>query len=545
MSPPQSPFPGTSGRSAEEEPVQDPGSANPRQLGPGRVQAPPTPDDIERPDQLLGTMLDGRYHLIERIATSAMSRVYRAHQPALGREVAVKLLYARDPTADVEMYKRRFEREAASLARLAHPNIVRVYDHGSHGGMPFLVMEFIRGETLREYCGGRAIAPLLAIEVIDQLAKALREAHRMGLVHRDLKPANVFVKGETSAELVVRLVDFGIAKDATDASDITGVDSVLGTPWYMAPEQAIGDPVDGRTDIYALGVLLYRLLVGRTPYSHLRGASVLVAHINTPVPAFSSVLGERDTHLPTAVEWTTRRCLEKPPEARFRDVGELRRALKICRVALAQPDRPLRMELNQGVLKVLDDITHIPPDTAPSQPIPIARHPVAPVPPWAWLVPVALMVAFISLWMPPPQPPSPARPASRVPVRSSTSADLLAAAALESAELADLAIRTDDAGLHILGTLQPATSSSMSGLTPVGRLEQHDDVTQYVLVLSHTDNHRMPARIPLDGTLATAISLSDTDAGLELTVRAGTDAWGVPQLTSTDTGFELHIPPEG
>lgn len=201
------------------------------------------------------------------------------------------------------------------------------------------------------------------------------------------------------------------------------------------------------------------------------------------------------------------------------------------------------MKLNQGIVEALDDIRHVPQDTGPRQPIPSARQaPAESVPPWAWLVPVALMVALISLWMPPPQASS---SASQGPVRGTPSADALAAAAPELVELTDLAIRTDAAGLHIVGTLQPGASSKGSGLTPVGRLEQHNTETQYVLMLSQVDNRRMPAQVPLDGTLATVISLSDTDAGLELTVIAGTRAWGEPQLTSTTSGFELHIPPEG
>ena len=429
------------------------------------------------------------------------------------------------------MYRKRFDREAASLARLNHPNIVRVYDHGTHAAMPYLVMEFIHGETLREYCGGRALAPKLALEIVDQLSRALGEAHENDLVHRDVKPANVFVEGDDSANLVVRLVDFGIAKDATDASEITGVDSVLGTPWYMAPEQAMGDPVDGRTDIYALGVLLYRLLVGRTPFSHLRGAAVLVAHINTPVPSFASVLGDRDPQLPAAVEWTVRRCLEKSPSARFRDVEELRRALQVCRRALAEPETNFGMVLHHGVLEFQRDRS---PEvvaeattghTLPQEPV------VAPIPLWAWLVPVALLVALISLWMPPPVTHLPVHTA---PVDGTPSADKLAAAA--PIELSDLAIEIDEEGLHVVGTL------SESGDAPVGRLEQHGPVPRYVLVLTRADNQRMPDRIPLDGTLASAITLDDTAAGLELTVVSGAQPWGAPRLRSTDQGFELLLP---
>jgi serine/threonine protein kinase len=534
MNPPQSQVPGPSGNSAEDEAEAGGVSNTLRQLGPSHVVPTPAAPDLspglEGPDRVVGAVIDGEYHITERIATSAMSRVYRAHQPALNREVALKLLHARDAAADVEMYRKRFDREAASLARLNHPNIVRVFDHGTYAGMPYLVMEFIHGQTLREYCGGRALSPTLAIEIIDQLALALGEAHHNELVHRDVKPANVFVEGEDADQLLVRLVDFGIAKDATDASEITGVDSVLGTPWYMAPEQAMGDPVDGRTDIYALGVLMYRLLVGCTPFSHLRGAAVLVAHINTPVPTFASVLKQRNSHLPPALEWTVRRCLEKSSSARFRDVEELRRALQICRQALVQPDRNFGMVLRQGALKFANqDIDLVPPSATTGHTLP-SEPAITPLPAWAWLVPAALLAALIALWMPSSSARLPAPP----PINDMPSAEALAAAT--PVELDDLSIALDEKGLWVTGVLSDSADA------PVGRLEQHDQQVRYVLVLNRVDNPRMPNHIPLDGTLASTISLKDTVAGLEVTVESGTQPWGAPSLRSTSQGFKLHIP---
>ena len=532
MNPPQSQVPGPSEHSAEDEAEAGAGSNTLRQLGPNHVVSTSETTDlspgIDAPDRVVGAVIDGQYHITERIATSAMSRVYRAHQPSLNREVAVKLLHARDAAADVEMYRKRFDREAASLARLNHPNIVRVFDHGTYAGMPYLVMEFIHGQTLREYCGGRALSAKLAIEIIDQLSQALGEAHHNGLVHRDVKPANVFVEGDNPNQLLVRLVDFGIAKDATDASEITGVDSVLGTPWYMAPEQAMGDPVDDRTDIYALGVLMYRLLVGCTPYSHLRGAAVLVAHINTPVPSFSAVLKQASPH-PSAVEWTVRRCLEKSPSARFRDVTQLRRALEVCRQALVEPERSFGMKLRQGTLTFTDNsIDEVPPGATTGHTLP-SEPAIAPLPPWAWLIPAALLVTLIALWLPSgsqlPTPPQ---------INDAPSAEALAAAA--PIELEDLSIELDDAGLWVTGTLsEPADA-------PVGRLEQQGPTPRYVLVLNRVDNTRMPNHIPLDGTLASTISLKDTVAGLEVTVEAGEQPWGAPSLRSTGRGFKLHIP---
>ncbi len=325
-----------------------------------RVDAPAAPRPPRRPrDPLLGLVIDDRYILRERIAKSGISRVYRADHPKLGRQVAVKLLIPREDLPDFPQHKLRFLREAAALARLSHPNTVRVYDHGTVRGMLYLVMEFIEGFNLRQYFKAHDPSPALSLEVIDQLCQALAEAHDQNIVHRDLKPANIFVRGHDPADTTVRLVDFGIAKDVDDTTDVTGVDVVLGTPWYMAPEQCMGEPVDGRTDIYALGVLLYRMLLGRTPYGDLRGAGVLVAHISKPAPRFAAVRPELADQLPPVVEWTVMRCLEKRPDDRFKDVGELRKAIQACKLALARPELDVHLGLRDGAVEVSEDVAEL------------------------------------------------------------------------------------------------------------------------------------------------------------------------------------------
>ena len=384
-------------------------------------------------DPYLGQVIEGRYHLVKLIASSGMSRVYLASQPRLNREVAVKLLHMRDGGADVEMFRRRFTREASAMARLNHPNIVRVFDHGTFNGIPYLVMEYIQGTTLRQYYKDNDIAPALALDIVDQVARALAEAHGNGIVHRDIKPANIFVSGDSTGDLVVRLVDFGIAKDSDDASELTGVDTVLGTPWYMAPEQAMGEEVDGRTDLYALGVLLYRLLTGRTPFSTLRGAAVLVAHINTPAPPFSEFVPDHKLH--PVLEWTSLRCLEKNPDSRFRDVSELRKAIQVCRLALAQPDLEIELGLNDGMIEAPEEIAELLVGTQflLTRRLKPVEQPKKKTPVWIWALPAALAALALLVVFSGGEPDAPAVPE---PTMSAVSTQPVAAPAEPAAVVA-------------------------------------------------------------------------------------------------------------
>jgi len=293
----------------------------------------------------VGTVLARRYTLVRKIATGAMSEVYQARQHSLDRDVAIKVLL-RKSTDDKARYLERFEREARVLARLSHPNIVSLLDFGVARGHPFLVMEYIRGATLKAWARQKGISVSLALDVTEQLCRALAEAHRVGIVHRDIKHTNIFVCDDHAGEEVVRLVDFGIVQDQLDNADLTQAEVILGTPRYMAPEQATGSDVDGRTDLYSLGILMYWMLMGRTPFHRYSGTRALLAHIKRAPPPFEEV--KPDSPIPAAVEWTVMRCLEKRKSDRFADAGELRSALRVCRLALARPDFPLELSLVDG-----------------------------------------------------------------------------------------------------------------------------------------------------------------------------------------------------
>ncbi len=301
----------------------------------------------------VGSVLDGRYTLTKQLAATAMSEVYVGVQASLDREVAVKVLRPGEQH-DFEVFVARFQREARALARIRHPNVVGILDYGVADGRVYIVMEFIRGPDLKAYVRQHGMTASLALTVIDQLCRALGEAHTQGIVHRDIKHSNVFLCTDYAGDVAVRLVDFGISRDDESDDSLTMGNLVVGTPRFMAPEQAKSDPVDGRTDIYSLGVLLYWMLLGRTPFHGERGTRLLLAHIRTPPPSFDQV---RPQHgLPAALEWTVRRCLEKDPSRRFRDVRQLRAAVRVCRLALVRPKLDMKLRLVDGSIRARPEV---------------------------------------------------------------------------------------------------------------------------------------------------------------------------------------------
>jgi serine/threonine protein kinase len=220
----------------------------------------------------------GRYHIIEALGQGGMAEVYKAYDARLMREVAIKVIRKEAIAAALheEMLK-RFEREARSLARLSHPNIVKVYDFGEYNDSPYLVMEYLTGGTLKTKASGRVISWSEAARLLAPVARALEYAHEEGVLHRDVKPANILL---TRRDMPM-LSDFGIARimDTDVSTQLTGTNAGIGTPEYMAPEQWLGRPV-AQTDIYALGVVLYELVTGRRPYiaDTPRGGDVETGH---------------------------------------------------------------------------------------------------------------------------------------------------------------------------------------------------------------------------------------------------------------------------
>ncbi|MBN1209388.1 MAG: protein kinase [Myxococcaceae bacterium] len=280
--------------------------------------APPT-----AVDPLLGKVLNERFKILEALGSGGMGRVYKAIQSPLDRLVALKILnpqYGQDKDPG---FQRRFFFEASVTAKLRHPNTVTVIDYGkTDDGIYFIAMEYLEGQTLSQLL--TQTGPLAwprALNVGQQIARSLREAHKIGLIHRDLKPANVMILNQEADLDVVKVLDFGLVKSfmpdggsfPEDVS-LTQNGVILGSPQYMAPEQArnISDP---RSDVYSLGVVLYQMLVGRPPFHADQGIDIIVKHINEPPPAFGAVW---PTHtIPPEVEALVMKCLAKRPADRF------------------------------------------------------------------------------------------------------------------------------------------------------------------------------------------------------------------------------------
>jgi len=304
----------------------------------GRLEAPEDPDLAAGDDPLLGTTLLGQFHLVAPIGSGAMGTVYRAWQSGMERQVAVKLLRS-DLTHDQDL-RRRFLREARAAARLSHPNIVCVHLVGeTEAGVPYLVMEHLDGETLDDLLErDESLAPRRAVTIARQIACALAEAHAGGVVHRDLKPANIILTQRRASGELVKIVDFGIAKVAHSAllnmsTRLTREGVVFGTPHYIAPEQAQGVELDGRADIYSLGILLYRMLSGTLPFDGA-AIAVMLAHISKKPAHLLEVAPDVDRRLAAIVM----RCLAKDPRERFADAEGLAAAL----AALEEEDEEVR-----------------------------------------------------------------------------------------------------------------------------------------------------------------------------------------------------------
>jgi serine/threonine-protein kinase len=309
-------------------------------VGAPRVCAECSADLSEAPDrkgtQLQDMVLEGKYKLTDFIGEGAMGWVYRGVHLALDSSVAVKLM--KPSGAEDDINDQRFAQEARAASRLNSPHVISIMDFGrSPGGLLFIVSEYLRGTTLTDQIAVEgAIEPRRALRIADQVLTGLEEAHDSGLIHRDLKPDNVMITPLRSGEEFVKLLDFGIAKltDNTRESRLTQQGQVIGTPTYMAPEQIRGQETTARTDIYALGAILFEMLTGRPPFDSEAVMEVLGMHLSSAVPSMQDVAPERD--IPPELEAVIRRALRKAPEERFGSVNELQQALSLIATSLAR-----------------------------------------------------------------------------------------------------------------------------------------------------------------------------------------------------------------
>ena len=305
-----------------------------------------------------GSVLGGRYRMEARIGAGGMAEVYRGVDGVLDRTVAIKILlpqFARDAS-----FVERFRREAQAAARLNQPNIVGVYDSGADGETQYIVMEFIEGRTLAEFtAGGGAFTPFSAIEVAEKVCDALAYAHVAGVIHRDIKPANVMV----TRQGVVKVMDFGIARIVAGPETAPQTSAVLGTAAYISPEQAQGQAVDGRTDIYSLGAVLYEMLTGRPPFTGDTPVAVAYKQVNEMPAPPSSVNPE----VPSQLDAVVMRALAKNPANRYQTADEFRADLERARQGQevqATPLLPIGAEATQVIARP-PDTSVLPPQEEP------------------------------------------------------------------------------------------------------------------------------------------------------------------------------------
>jgi tRNA A-37 threonylcarbamoyl transferase component Bud32 len=328
-------------------------------------------------------VLAGRYRLVEVLAVGGMATVWEGYDQVLSRPVAIKVPHphlAADPS-----YEARFRREAVAAARLSHPGIVATYDTGHDAGTSFIVMELVRGHTLRDLVKGGPVQPSLAVAVVAQIAEALDVAHRAGLIHRDVKPANLLVVDEGGPVPRIKVADFGVARaqDVLDRELTTGEATregfVVGTARYLAPEQVAARALDARTDVYALGCVLYELLAGQPPFVRETDLGTALAHLQDAPAALPATV-------PAGLRTLVADCLAKDPDSRPPSAADL--VDRLAAIAGSTAGAPAATSADVASAAAPDATTLVPqmtmampvvgaPAAAPAAPAPVDRRPVA------------------------------------------------------------------------------------------------------------------------------------------------------------------------
>jgi serine/threonine-protein kinase len=295
----------------------------------------------EAPDSRVGTTLEGRYRIVDRLAAGGMGVVYKGELVAIKKPVAVKFLH--DALTLIPDVVKRFEREATAMSKLAHPNLVSVLDSGLEKGTPYLVMDFVSGKSLAEVLAAGPLSATRAAGLARQILSGVKHAHQSHVVHRDLKPDNIILLDGVEGDFA-KILDFGLAKvlrgEDSAASQLTNTGFALGTPGYMSPEQARGTEADERSDLYAVGVILYHMVTGRKPFVADSPLAVLRMHMDdAPTPPTKQTPGCCSAEL----ERVILRAMAKDPGARFQTAAEMAQALAATpegREAAGEEPRP-------------------------------------------------------------------------------------------------------------------------------------------------------------------------------------------------------------
>lgn len=350
---------------------------------------------------LIGRNINGRYKVLELIGGGGMSNVYLAHDMILDRDVAIKIL--RYDFSNEEELRRRFQREALSTTSLAHPNIVNIFDVGEDGAMPYLVMEYVPGRTLKEYIIEHSpVAPERAVKIMKQLASALAHAHHNQIVHRDIKPQNILMDEEGN----VKISDFGIAM-ALSATSYTQTNSVLGTVHYLSPEQARGGNATKKSDIYSLGIVMYELLTGRLPFSGESAVSIALKHLQTETPSLREIVPS----IPQSLENVVLKATAKNPQHRYQSADEMDEDLS----TVLLPERldepkfmvPIDMDATRAMPAIKDSSSYINAEETITNTVPLQKStkdtPKQAAPKkekkkkWPWIVGILLLTVIAGL----------------------------------------------------------------------------------------------------------------------------------------------------
>lgn len=279
----------------------------------------------EPQDRLIGQTLDERWVIERKIDSGNMGTVYEASQLSVDRRVAVKTLKAIH--ADNDELAKRFLHEAKVASTISHPNVVTIFDFGqANDGTLYLAMEFLEGRSLAQRLEAGSLSVREIIEITSQILSGLAAAHSLRIIHRDLKPANIYLVDMPDGGIHVKILDFGIAKALDSKVNLTTAGELFGTPWYMSPEQCLGQTIDGRSDLYAVGCILYELLVGRPPFNADSPMAVLAAHVHEAPRAIHEAAHRRD--IPAELARLCMQLLEKSPGQRPPDASATLFAMK-------------------------------------------------------------------------------------------------------------------------------------------------------------------------------------------------------------------------
>lgn len=345
---------------------------------------------------LIGKRISGRYKIIEMIGGGGMSNVYLAHDMILDRDVAIKVL--RYDFSNEEDLHRRFQREALSATSLTHPNIVNIFDVGEDGDIHYLVMEYVEGKTLKQYIVDSApLPPVEAVDIMKQLTSAIANAHHNQIIHRDIKPQNILMDDQ----LHVKITDFGIAM-ALSATSFTQTNSVLGTVHYLSPEQARGGTATKKSDIYALGIVLFELLTGRLPFSGESAVSIALKHLQTETPSVRDLRPE----IPQSLENVVMKATAKDPMHRYRSVEEMQRDLETVLIPERSDEQAFFIPFDDDATKAMPVIKNTQYSNIEQTKInaqPVKEEPVLPISKktkkskWPWIIGIIGFLLMLGL----------------------------------------------------------------------------------------------------------------------------------------------------